>query len=562
MDPSQEGHDAELERRLELASESIPNICEESGNAGMSIGIIQNGKNLLLRNFGFQSVESGIHPDSDTIYHVASLTKAVTAAAIAILVDRGSLSWDDRIKDWLPDFHQLSEEVRENVTVLDLLSHRTGLDKEDLWWLQSENRLLLAEDATVQMCNNLRYLGGFRSEWIYNNWMYALCGILVEKVTGQTYADFVAQHLFEPLGLERTTIGEPPHENRALCYMSLDDATPINVPHPQPGAGRLMAAAGGMKTCVNDLLKLYSAFLDAVEHPDQEHSAYNPFRLVPKLIEPQIRVDASSPFQIHYALGWVRSELPAPLGLIGINPMILEEEMPIVGRDCAPELCLYHNGSLPGVLASVHLLPRTKTAIVVLANSMPLTDSADLVGQHLVEAVVGTPRPHDYIEWSKKTRETLLSRYSGLQGRLQEDRSRSPEGPGPLDRYCGQYFNKLGNWHVQVTACENKLRMYVQSFSDVYYDLDWHSGTTFTWPFDHEADVKVARFPHFFLSFHRVNFVEDSNGSITSLNWELADNLKPSDFETGKNASSSADRFQFTNASKEVLPMEPSVPKV
>ncbi|KAI1327828.1 beta-lactamase/transpeptidase-like protein [Xylariaceae sp. FL0255] len=135
--------------RLQNLGPEISELLRISGAVGASIGIIDGCTGERhLGHFGYRDVEKELIPDEYTVYHIASLTKSVTAAAIAILVAEGKLRFEDHMCDVLPGFHHFSSNIKYQSTVLVFLSHRTGLGSSDSLWQQDHQELLLSEETT------------------------------------------------------------------------------------------------------------------------------------------------------------------------------------------------------------------------------------------------------------------------------------------------------------------------------------------------------------------------------------------------------------------------------
>lgn len=138
--------------QLEALSNTIAEICRISGTPGVSIGV-QHRQGVYLHNHGFKDVQKQTEPTSETSYCIASMSKAFTSAAIGILVEEGKLEWDTLIKDVLPGFNSVEKTIIENVTVADLLAHRTGLQSADsLWEGKSADRFEASVIAYVPRC--------------------------------------------------------------------------------------------------------------------------------------------------------------------------------------------------------------------------------------------------------------------------------------------------------------------------------------------------------------------------------------------------------------------------
>jgi CubicO group peptidase (beta-lactamase class C family) len=155
---------------LEALGPSIAEILQVSGAAGASVGVFDGRTHQThLAGFGFRDLVAGLAPDEHTIYHIASLSKSFTASAIALLVADGKLSLEDRMDDVLPGFHHADEAVNSHSTLLDFLSHRTGLASKDALWQQDGHELLLGKSDTLPMVTYLEAIQPLGKRWTYNN---------------------------------------------------------------------------------------------------------------------------------------------------------------------------------------------------------------------------------------------------------------------------------------------------------------------------------------------------------------------------------------------------------
>lgn len=204
--------------RLQGLSSSITEILRVSGTAGASIGVLDGTTGEVhLAGLGHRDVDAQLPPDEHTIYHLASLSKSFTAAAIGILVADGKLNFGDRMCDVLSTFHHHDENVATQSTVLDFLSHRTGLATKNAIWQQDGHELLLEKKDTVPTVSYLEVIEPLGEKWIYNNWGYDILSHVVESVSGQHFADFLSDRILEPLGLNKTTMA--PHRRPKLGHM-------------------------------------------------------------------------------------------------------------------------------------------------------------------------------------------------------------------------------------------------------------------------------------------------------------------------------------------------------
>ena len=174
---------------------------------GMAVAIVENGKVALARGFGVRKLGSPEKVDADTIFMTGSTGKAMTTAALATLVDAGKLKWDDRVGDLIPGFQMYDPWVTREMTVRDLLVHRSGLGlgAGDLLVIP---RGTLSRAEVVRRLRFIKPATSFRSGYAYDNVLYIVAGHVIDLVSGQPYEDYVREHLFKPAGMLHSTSDE------------------------------------------------------------------------------------------------------------------------------------------------------------------------------------------------------------------------------------------------------------------------------------------------------------------------------------------------------------------
>ena len=258
-----------------------------------------------------------------------------------------------------------------------------------------------------------------------------------------------------------------------------------------------MAGAGAVQPCTIDLVKYYSALLEAWKDQARTSEASTtglPFKLVPTLLTPHMHMSDEKPIDKQgYTLGWVSTELPGTLGQIGINGMYVDR-MPTAGRDGKPTRVWHHNGSLAAFLSSIHLLPDTDSIVIVLNNSIANNDAADWVGQMLVEEVIETPTKNDYVELAKDSANTCVRKWKEIPELLAKDKKPNTT-PKEAAAYAGKFFSSVGNWHMEIFTENNELRMCIQGDHRQTYRLDRYQDDEFTFVLTERQNAERGRFP-------------------------------------------------------------------
>lgn len=180
----------------------ITKVFDEWKIPGMAIAIVQGDSIAFAKGYGVQHFDKKNKVDTKTLFAVASNTKAFTAAGISILVDEGKIKWNDKVIDYLPYFRMYDPYVTANMTIRDLLCHRSGLEtfSGDLLWYESNY-------SAVEVIKRARFLKpkyGFREHFGYSNIMFSVAGQVITAVTGKEWKDYITEKFLLPLEMNKT----------------------------------------------------------------------------------------------------------------------------------------------------------------------------------------------------------------------------------------------------------------------------------------------------------------------------------------------------------------------
>ena len=238
---------------------------------GVAIGVVKDGQVVHAAGYGVRELGQPGSVDTQTLFRVASLTKGMTTAALAILVDEGKLDWDDKVVDHIPDFQMYDPWVSKEFTVTDLLTHRSGLRAfvGDLMLWPRPNSFTRAD-----IIHGLRYfkpVGNFRTQYDYDNQLYVVAGELVPAVTGLEWEDFIEQRIFNKLDTGRCFAGWIPEkemQNLAVPHAKVEGEQQVIERNRISDRTSVDAAAGGVRCSLDDMLKWVQVQLDHGALPD------------------------------------------------------------------------------------------------------------------------------------------------------------------------------------------------------------------------------------------------------------------------------------------------------
>ena len=393
---------------------------------GLAIAVVKNDSLVFATGYGVAEIGKSAKATEHTRFAIGSTTKAMTTAALAMLVDEGKLKWDDRVIDYLPDFRLFDPYATRELTIRDLLTHRSGLAATDLLWAVPENSYSIPE-----MARRLRYVkpaSSFRSTWAYQNVVYSIAGLLIERISGMPWESFVRARIFTPLGMTETEPlvsiirGKP---DVATPHAELRDSVQV-VPIRSTDA---VAPAGSVWSSVADMSKWMRFMLDSGRVGTTRLIAPSTFR---EIVAPQIRapmseypaLELAQPHFFSYALGWFV-------------------------QDYHGETVWMHTGSIDGMSAIIGLLPEQRVGVYVLAN----LDHAELrhaLMYQVFDLYGAGPKPNwsgdlrALFEARRKARPAPPAHVTGTHASL------------PLERYAGTYTDSAYG-SIQVTLTEGAL---------------------------------------------------------------------------------------------------------
>lgn len=521
---------AQVQARLAALAPTINELLHLSGSAGVSVGVLHHNQVIHTANFGYSNIAEQTRATSDTLYWVGSIAKPVTAAGIGLLVQDGKLQWDTLVSEILPDFQHEDDTIREKATVLDLLSHRSGLGGKNGLWQRDHCRLMISREDFVKTATYLRACSEPGETWSPSNWNYGLADTIIERLSGMSHGAFLKSRLFEPLGLHRTTTDVSPNmDNVAEAYLFSGDLDkqPSSTHKPQIGDGTIMPGAMGLKSSVNDLLSYCEALMGAWSTQEKSHantSAGSPFAQTTVMMAPHIPVTTNpdgTP-NAQFCLGWVRTRLPNPMSEMGINEFYVDK-FPTIGKGLAngPEV-FYSAGSMVGYLTSVTLIPGTSSSIVVLSNTLGNQDLPDWIGLLLLEALLDVPDPIDFIPYAMEAGNSWALGFPQMKKALDEGRNlQSPMRQ--LATYVGRYWNKVHTWYFDIfqEGGNDTLWMAYCGDRDSKYLLTHYRDDILTFEIDYEESKRRGLWPVPSADFYLLRFQNPGeDGRLQEILWK------------------------------------------
>jgi CubicO group peptidase (beta-lactamase class C family) len=419
---------ATLPPRLDAYVDSVMRAFEVPG---LALAVVKDGKVLLARGYGVRRLGEPGPVDARTRFGIASNTKLFTATALALLVEEGKLAWDQPVIRYLPWFAMYDPFVTRELTIRDLLVHRSGLGLgagDLLWWPASTY-------DRKEVARRLRYIKpatSFRSAYAYDNVLYSVAGEVIEAVSGQSWEDFVATRILAKVGMTGSDArhsdagkGDDVAQPHARVEGMVRPVTPFASDNVNP--------AGGVNSSAEDMAKWVMVQLDSGRTADSA-----------RLWSPRSTREL-----------WA-IVTPLPLGepppeLAALRANFNGYALGVNVRDYRGKKMLTHTGGLPGYVSRVTMLPELRLGVVVLTNSESTT-AFTIITNRIVDHFLAAP-PLDYLGIAKRQQAVAEARLAA-QAKARAARRDSTSRPSlTLGQYAGTYADA---WYGEVTiAVEN-----------------------------------------------------------------------------------------------------------
>ncbi len=474
-------------KEIDDYARNVVQTWQGKSGAGMSVAVIKDDKVVSARGYGIRELGKPDLVDENTVFAIASNSKAFTTASLAILVDEKKLSWDDKVSKYLPDFQLYDPWVTSELTIRDLVTHRVGLDtfSGDLLWYETT----YTPDEILKRVRFLPKVSSFRTRYGYQNLMFIAAGKVVEKASGKSWCSFVTERILTPLGMSRTScsINNLP-ENAAWPHN--ESGGTLRKLHRGNVDGSYAAAA--LNSSVTDLSKWVRTHLakgkfegKQIFSEAQAWGMHQPY-LAQQIGEQAWKGNPTRHFS-GVASGWFV-------------------------YDYYGKKVINHSGGLDGMLSYTVLIPEENAGFVILTNS---ESPAFIVMMNKIrDVLVGAPKR----DWNQEAITQVAAGKANTEAEVKKsDEARIKNTKPTLARsaYTGTYTDKM---YGDVTIAEEngKLVMRFLPSPNFVADLEhWHYDT---WQIKWRPSV-AYNFPRGF-----VTFTVDKDGKTDQLKVDQPNN--------------------------------------
>jgi CubicO group peptidase (beta-lactamase class C family) len=413
---SLKAQDEETAKRLQGFDSYMEKVLKDWNAPGVGVGIVIKDKLVFAKGYGYRDYEKKLPFTPTTVCQIASNTKLFTAVAAGMLVEDGKLTWDKPVRESVPAIHFYDDALNNNVTLRDMLSHRTGITRHDMIWYK-------ADLPRKELFARLKYMEPkepLRQTFLYNNMMYAAAGYLIELQSGKTWEEFVRERIFKPLEMNASVYSVAEmlkQDDHGVPFTEKRDTTELyKIPYYEDTAG--MAPCGAIISNIQEMSHWLIALMNEGKYGDKQVIPANVLKatLEPAIALPNTMAETRGFWEV----------LNSSYGM---------------GRNTASyrgHLLTYHGGDLDGFHSQISFMPRERIGVIVFVIGDHCASLYNTVSFNVYERLLGL----DQTPWSERLLEIRMKgKKAGTEARAKAGAERVPntQASHALADYAGEY---------------------------------------------------------------------------------------------------------------------------
>jgi CubicO group peptidase (beta-lactamase class C family) len=409
------GQDTKPDKRFSGLDTAFARVLQNWHDAGFAVAVIEKDRVIYAKGFGYRNLENKLPVTPNSLFAIGSCTKAFTASLLGMFRQEGKLDFDKPVRTYLPELKFYKNEMNENISLRDMMCHRTGLPRHDFSWyfFTSSSR-----DSLIQRIQYLEPSAGVREKWQYNNFMFLAQGVLAEKLSGKTWEQNVREKIFLPLNMTHSVFSIEDllrSEEPATGYSVKKDSIIKKTAYFHIDA---MGPAGSINSSVLDMSKWVITWIHGGKYMGKE---IIPASYVNEAISSQMIVGAGLPdkekkdlYFSNYGFGWF---LASYRGHYRVE----------------------HGGNIDGFSANTCFFPSDSIGIIVLTNQESSTVPAivrNLIADRLLSL--------KYLDWNSDLKNTVEKEKAAAKEVEKASSSNRKPNATPtheLKAYTGLYTN-------------------------------------------------------------------------------------------------------------------------
>ena len=425
---------------------------------GIAVSIVKDGKVVLNKGYGLRSVQSNSKVDENTLFGIASNSKAFTAAALGILVDEGKLKWDDKLVDYLPEFKMYDPCVTTQFTIRDMLTHRSGLGLGAGDLLHNPDSSNFTIKDVIYALRYLKPEASFRSRYAYDNIFYLVAAELISRVSGISWGDFIEQKIMKPLSMNNSSASYKRIKNNSNVIDGYKEVNDKLVAITRTDA-ETDAGAGGIYSSAADMSKWMLLQLNDGKYGDDLSKQLFSDSVHKEMWTPQVVIPASKygAYNTHfgaYGLGWFLTDVK---GYENVS----------------------HTGQDDGMISEVSLIPDINFGVTVLSNQEGGGAVRAIIDQ-VIDSYIGVNGIDRVKQWSDKVKANASSGDTVTDAVWRVINSNMQDKNLPVNNslFTGTYKD---NWfgNVQIYLHDDKLWFHSERSPELTGQLYFYKKNTF-----------------------------------------------------------------------------------
>lgn len=390
----------------------IEKSVEDFNMPGFAVGIIKNGEIVFEHTYGYKNAHTKSVIDENTLFGIASCSKAFTSACISILIDRGEIKWEDKVVDLLPGFKLSDPYITANLTVEDLLAHRSGFETfdGDLIWYGTKR-------TNAEVINRLQYREipfGLREKFGYSNLMFITAGELIKSVSGKSWPEFLKENILDKIQMDESNTSTTNFKNNANAAWPHINGMPMEFINYDN-----ISSAGAINSSINDMMHWLQLVLGKGVYSGDtifSKSAYY------HMVSAQTPMNGGMGEKIDgthfsaYGLGWFL-------------------------KDYQGRKIIHHGGGLPGFHSKVVVVPEDSLAYVILANQLSALVPA--IDRKILDFYLNSSDTTDWAKLYLTAEKRQKVRFEEKWEKLAEERIKKTKPSLDREGYSGMYEDKM-----------------------------------------------------------------------------------------------------------------------
>ena len=404
---------------------------------GVSLSVVKDGRVVVAKGYGVRKLGERTPVDDQTLFGIASNTKVVTAAALGLLVEEGKLEWDAPVVRYLPWFQLWDPYVTRELSIRDLLVHRSGLGLgagDLLWWPASTY-------DRKEIARRLRFIRpatSFRSAYAYDNVLYLVAGEVIESITGKSWEDFVTERILKRVGMTTSNVRHSDAlkgGNVATTHAPVEGKVAVIKPFDSDNTN----PAGGINSNAVDMARWMTVLL--------AHGA----------LADGSRLFSEATWRELTTTVTPLATPPPPPELAPLQANYRGYALGLVVSDYRGQKLLAHTGGLPGYVSRVMLVPEAQLGVAVLTNQES-GSAFDAIAYRIVDHFLGAPQT-DWVAAFQKLTARQDAAVAAAEKKAIAARDATSKPSLPLAKYAGTYVDE---WYGDIAIEEQQGRLAIR----------------------------------------------------------------------------------------------------